>query len=58
MVERDLAKVEVAGSTPVSRSRIQFCREGSRRVASAAPKVDIFRSGSYFNIRQGAVPKW
>ncbi len=49
MVECDLAKVEVAGSNPVSRSRF------SRRLAA---QVDIFSAGRYFIVRQGAVPKW
>ncbi len=44
MVERDLAKVDVAGSTPVSRSK--FSEEEPR-------------SREAFSIRQhGAVPKW
>jgi hypothetical protein len=44
VVERDLAKVDVAGSTPVSRSR--FSAEESR-------------GREAFSIRQqGAVPKW
>ena len=47
MVECDLAKVEVAGSNPVSRSKFP-----------SAPPVDFFGSERYFNIRQGAVPKW
>jgi hypothetical protein len=47
VVECDLAKVEVAGSNPVSRSRFPFI-----------PPVDFFSLERYFNIRRGAVPKW
>ena len=47
MVECDLAKVEVAGSNPVSRSKFLVI-----------PQVDFFSLERYFNIRQGAVPKW
>jgi hypothetical protein len=44
VVERDLAKVDVAGSTPVSRSRIS---------------AEESRGREAFSIRlQGAVPKW
>ena len=53
MVERDLAKVEVAGSTPVSRSRVS-----SR---SPAPLEFIAPSGQFpdgAKLGKGAVPKW
>jgi hypothetical protein len=46
VVERDLAKVDVAGSTPVSRSRVF-----SFRIRSS-PSVDFFRWERYF-IEQG-----
>ena len=38
MVECDLAKVEVAGSNPVSRSRFYRC--------ARAPQMEIFRYGT------------
>ena len=47
MVERDLAKVDVAGSTPVSRSKIP--RYG---LADG-----LFSTGT-LTYGQGAVPKW
>ncbi len=73
MVECDLAKVEVAGSNPVSRSKNQQSAARGQSLRLVADHwalitrpvhcpmiawVDIFRPGSYFNIRQGAVPKW
>ncbi len=53
MVECDLAKVEVAGSTPVSRS-ISF------QVLSPSPARGFMLSGtgSATAFNQGAVPKW
>ena len=64
MVECDLAKVEVAGSNPVSRSiRLRRCRrrsgygEMSRRSGEAA-KADNLRSASYRSVLIGAVAKW
>jgi hypothetical protein len=44
VVERDLAKVDVAGSTPVSRSNFSTGEPRSREAFSMR--------------RQGAVPKW
>jgi hypothetical protein len=44
VVECDLAKVEVAGSNPVSRSKI--CRP--------SPRAGVFR----IIYHRGAVPKW
>ena len=50
MVERDLAKVDVAGSTPVSRSRF------------LSPPGAVSADGLFFagtlTYEQGAVPKW
>ncbi len=66
MVERDLAKVDVAGSTPVSRSRFIWLPRNvlpraiptiARTFMQHEGVVDIFRWESYF-IEQGAVPKW
>jgi hypothetical protein len=37
VVERDLAKVDVAGSTPVSRSRLLFFKPGSCRQRGLFP---------------------
>ena len=51
MVERDLAKVDVAGSTPVSRSIFFVPRPTlPRRWTFAARNVNV--------CEQGAVPKW
>ena len=59
MVECDLAKVEVAGSNPVSRSRI------SAKAAKAAPSYFFakFTDGLFSTLWlklsvRGAVPKW
>ena len=50
MVECDLAKVEVAGSNPVSRSRFLWFPAGQKlRDAPARNAVELSR---------GAVPKW
>ncbi len=49
MVERDLAKVDVAGSTPVSRSRIL---SGSCSADGNLP----LRNAEVLS--RGAVPKW
>jgi hypothetical protein len=43
VVECDLAKVEVAGSNPVSRSSF-FCSQLAR-----APQMDVFRYGTLVN---------
>ena len=53
MVECDLAKVEVAGSTPVSRSI------SSGSVALASARVYALRAGFGDSCKKlGAVPKW
>ncbi len=51
MVECDLAKVEVAGSNPVSRSSFLSGRR-------FPPQMDFFRTERYFIEGRGAVPKW
>jgi hypothetical protein len=50
VVERNLAKVEVASSTLVSRSSFLF-------PVGSPSRMDFFRTERYF-IEQGAVPKW
>ena len=50
VVECDLAKVEVAGSNPVSRSRFRCFQLASCSV--------MHRLGTLFNLSRGAVPKW
>ncbi len=49
VVECDLAKVEVAGSNPVSRSRILS------QIARAPRDLPIRNAGE---LSRGAVPKW
>ena len=49
MVERDLAKVDVAGSTPVSRSRFWL---------RSFPAEGLFSPGTATVFSRGAVPKW
>jgi hypothetical protein len=62
VVECDLAKVEVAGSNPVSRS-IRSPAPSPRpegvllHGGCVTDAVDILRIWRYFNFR-GAVPKW
>ena len=62
MVECDLAKVEVAGSNPVSRSRFLFRPVVAATLPvwprSSQQRVDNFRAGRYLNVPKGAVPKW
>ena len=52
MVECDLAKVEVAGSTPVSRSMIFLA------VAPRTERVYALKASTGGHSIQGAVPKW
>jgi hypothetical protein len=49
VVERDLAKVDVAGSTPVSRSRF---------LLRSFPADGLFSPGTANVFSRGAVPKW
>ena len=49
MVERDLAKVDVAGSTPVSRSRF---------LLRSFPADGLFSARNANVFSRGAVPKW
>ena len=54
MVECDLAKVEVAGSNPVSRSIdsvVEPSEEGLFMLGSAAGSVDFFEVWRYLNFR-------
>jgi hypothetical protein len=65
VVERDLAKVDVAGSTPVSRSR--FSALGSSRWVLGAMCLELdrllprswgFSARKVSVVVRGAVPKW
>ena len=59
MVERDLAKVDVAGSTPVSRSS-GYSLPSFRSVESHASRKKRGEQGApgFLWISRGAVPKW
>ncbi len=60
MVECDLAKVEVAGSNPVSRS--MFWKKPQRGFACFCGQVLVLPSGLFTRMwliySWGAVPKW
>jgi hypothetical protein len=62
VVECDLAKVEVAGSNPVSRSRIPLSRVrlGAAFFALARGLCldGLFRFKTLLLVMPGAVPKW
>ena len=52
LVERNLAKVEVAGSSPVFRS--------TRKISCSTPEHDIFLKIRFFSktVRDGTLAKW
>ena len=52
MVECDLAKVDVAGSNPVSRSK-NFC-SSAVRPASACPPLDALRVRKFDSLRRSS----
>jgi hypothetical protein len=57
VVECDLAKVEVAGSNPVSRSRISSPPAHLLRWTFSGRNANVL-SGTELRSKRGAVPKW